>query len=443
MAIDTAQERSSIVGLGDPWGIPGWPGSGIDAADRAQAASLYAGYSYAAVVDVPFIYRRSSAFAEPSIGIEIARAGYDGFPLYMPIEDITQLQFQTDLSAGGYGLGNVGMADDEAGQIFAYLPAPMDVEYLGIMRILIGSAQAHRGLITNLVQPQGETVGIESRGTLGHAGLFRPWLPGAGAMSRLPARSIIREAVRNHNGYDGEKFRVANNEVIHRLTTSHYLSEFHSMPLWRILQQIAAEGDGEYGAFAVGYGNNLITLGSYREPTGQAHYTVSVEDIVIDVDAQNVVNEMIVSYTNLHGEQREVRVVDLLSAKRTRHSIAEYVPSELKTAGAAYAFGRSYLRDRRTPIRSATITRHWSQPLRTGIGEPKRIYLARAGEWVEIYGIGKLPIVRTDYDHMTGIGTVQLGAMNTRTAAFLLAQAKRSNTALSKGLNVNTGARAA
>lgn len=441
MAIDTAQKRSSVIGRGLFGAIPGRPDGAVsDSGERAQVAWMYSGLVYSPAVPV-FVYRRSSAFAEPSIGIEISRPNGAGFPLYMPIERITQLQFQTDIDAGGYGLGNVGMAEDDAGQIFAYLPAPVDVEYLGVMRILIGSAQVHRGLITTLVQPQGETVGIETRGELGHAGLFRPWLPGAAASSRLPARSIIRHAVANHNGYTGEQFKLSVNAEIQALTTSHYVYEFHSMPLWRILQQLTGEGDGQHGAYAVAYGDNVITIGSYEPPMREADYIVSVEDIVVDVDAQNVINEVVVSYVTPSGVQREVSVLDTLAAFRSGHSIAEYVPTQLKTAGAAYAFGRTYLRDRQTPVRSATITRHWSQPLRSTIGEPKRVYLARAGEWVEVYGIGKLPIIRTDYDHISGMGTVTLGAINPRTASFLLAQSQRSNTALSKSIDINTGAR--
>lgn len=46
MAVDTAQKRSSVIGLGTPIGVPGWPGGGVDVADRAQSAGEYAGFTY-------------------------------------------------------------------------------------------------------------------------------------------------------------------------------------------------------------------------------------------------------------------------------------------------------------------------------------------------------------------------------------------------------------
>lgn len=172
-----------------------------------------------------------------------------------------------------------------------------------------------------------------------------------------------------------------------------------------------------------------------------ADYLVSVEDLSIEPDASWMCNEVVVSYVGPDGGQRELTVTNRPLQQRMRMVVQQAVSTQLRSAGAARAYGRGYLADRATPVRSITIERHWSQPIRTSIGVPQRIYQVQSEKTVEIIGVGKLLVVRTSYDRVTGIGTITLGGLSPRTASFLLAQAQRSNTALREGLDVNSGAR--
>ena len=440
MAIDTAQKRSSVAGRGLFGHIPGRPDGAVsDAHERAQIGRLYSGLEYSPPPPGPtLVFRRSTALAKPHFAIRITRPGGASFPLYLPIEDVTALSFQTQLN-GGFGLGSVGMAEREDGTIYAYLPVNVDVEYFSILEILAGSTVVYRGVVTNLRQDQGKTVGIEAEGVLPRGGQFQPFLPGAGTLSRLPSRSVLRESIRSHNAQGGGSFRLMPTVTSEALTVGHQASEFHGMTLWRIAEQFATEGDGDNPAWVTAYNDDVIEVGTYDEPT-RADYVVSVEDLVVEPDATQVCNEVTVSYTGTDGVQREQRVRNALLGYIRGYNIAHHVTTQLKSAGQAIAFGRAYLNEHDDPTYSVTITRHWSEPLRSSIGEPKRIYLARAGEWVEVFGLGKLLIVRTDYDNLRGTGTITLGGMNSRTAAFLLAQSQRSDTALREGIDVNSGA---
>lgn len=139
MALDTAQKRSSVVGHGLPVGVPGWPGAGVDAPDRAQVAGLYSGLDYTPPPEPVVI-----AGAAPDITPFAHFAGARGEPLAripLPLGRISgQITWGPD---GGVQQVTVGLDADHLQRPFdqqrhAHLLTPLSIPDYAQLQIVIG-----------------------------------------------------------------------------------------------------------------------------------------------------------------------------------------------------------------------------------------------------------------------------------------------------------------
>lgn len=178
-----------------------------------------------------------------------------------------------------------------------------------------------------------------------------------------------------------------------------------------------------------------------RAEPEQARYSVPFDATIAPPrkDYRGLVSDVLVRFRNTDdGTDAEISDRNLAWSHRVRRR-AVLEAGELSAVNAR-VLARTYLATHAEAALSTTITRDWPRALES-LGDVEYPALAaRAGEYAEVVGFGKLPVVRTTFDASAGRLTAELG-QRVRTTREVVRALRLDRDQRRRRLNAYSGSR--
>lgn len=277
------------------------------------------------------------------------------------------------------------------------LPLPPERVGFGHVTVLDGATPIWEGRLVDLALAGGRVVGIRAEGY--QYALEDGWLEAAGAESdrTVTAYDLVVEAVRQSTA----------------LVTTVGLGEaqdpggayapgaFDGMTAKAIVEQLCHDGDGtSLWAYTV-YGRRLV-FARRVAPAMPAYVVPADGSLRTFYSVKEVYGAAAAPYTDGSALQYTARVKHVGFQHRYGFERARLLGGGERSSAGAYRAAATFVATHNEPVVTATLDRGGGRLLETAGGGLMPAWHARAGEWVEIEGLGSLPIIALDASYAPG-----------------------------------------
>lgn len=323
---------------------------------------------------------------------------------------ITRMRFSTKLP-GGFNTLDVGM-DDPGGGPRMWLPDPVNLKHFAHVELRAGYQTRFQGQVMVRSRPGGGITGFQAEGYGVSALADDVWInaTSGGGTSGLCLAAVLAQCA--------PLIRVPG-DSLHFVDprTAHVYSDFNAMTGADVVNQLVREG-GTANApwdFAVweSEAGPLATFLPRQQPAVPDYWVPWSPDIVQqwDEDAHDLYGSVFMQYT-VPGATS----VSYTTTTNTSAFTAQYgryrrklVKGSTMAATVAQQFQETFRIRAAQPAVQAKLLVNDANLARPG-GAPVPADQPRAGQWVQVGDSPMQIIIQTDYDYMTAMNTLTLGA---------------------------------
>lgn len=361
----------------------------------------------------------------------------------LPVVDIglgVALSWKTQVPGGDVG-GSVGLIDDDVDPSVrrrAYLSSPVDTMGFAHVQVLAGSTVVSEGRITEDELPAGRVQGFEYEG-YGIAAASDQWLPLPSTALTTSGRILLRAVTSG-----APLLAVKDPDSFVDPNVQHSESEYDGATVADMAIGMAREGGGPDSVpwIYLVY-DREITFVPYAAPA-EPTYLIPLDDSVrLRRRYGGMYSHMAMRYANAEREQdqRTLELMNPLFEHEYGFVRKTLLSASAETATAANQFVSTALNEASRPEIVAELRRDYTRGLELAGGGERPVWLVRAGEWVEVLGIGTLLIEQTNFDARTGALSVTLGRPTFNRLTTILAKLIESDEAMRRKYDPTTQSR--